>query len=156
MVLNLTNTSRYYKESVLVGAVLISCIILDHCYGFLTGVSQQHGIDYAKFMCVEQIVPNKSVFARCLSKPYFEVIFLRLIILFFSFWNSSCCSFVHPMACDPKIENCFFSLGKEILVHCTHEINRTGYLIARYMIEFKGMEPIPSQRDLGRPGFPFN
>lgn len=30
---------------------------------------------------------------------------------------------------------------KMIGVHCTHGLNRTGYLICRYMVEKKGMQP---------------
>ena len=30
---------------------------------------------------------------------------------------------------------------KLIGVHCTHGLNRTGYLICRYMVEMKGVEP---------------
>ncbi|EFX71763.1 hypothetical protein DAPPUDRAFT_326892 [Daphnia pulex] len=33
------------------------------------------------------------------------------------------------------------SSGKILMVHCTHGLNRTGYLVSRYLIERRGFEP---------------
>uniref|UniRef100_A0A0P6EAK9 Putative RNA/RNP complex-1-interacting phosphatase n=1 Tax=Daphnia magna TaxID=35525 RepID=A0A0P6EAK9_9CRUS len=33
------------------------------------------------------------------------------------------------------------SRGKVLMVHCTHGLNRTGYLVSRYMVERRGFQP---------------
>ncbi|XP_046649927.1 RNA/RNP complex-1-interacting phosphatase-like isoform X1 [Daphnia pulicaria] len=33
------------------------------------------------------------------------------------------------------------SRGKVLMVHCTHGLNRTGYLVSRYMVERRGIHP---------------
>jgi atypical dual specificity phosphatase len=33
------------------------------------------------------------------------------------------------------------SRGKVVVVHCTHGLNRTGYLVVRYLVVRRGYQP---------------
>lgn len=80
MVIDLTNTNRYYNSTE-----------LTHC-----------GIDYLKIFCEGRVVPNKNVVEK-----FFDAV-------------------------EYYLQN---NKNGLIGVHCTHGVNRTGYLICRYMIE---------------------
>jgi len=82
LVVDLTNTSRYYKAKQLEGM----------------------GVKYCKIFTKGHEVPNKGV----VDKFYKAVKGME---------------------------------GKMIGVHCTHGLNRTGYLICRYMVEKMGLDP---------------
>jgi len=83
LVVDLTNTSRYYQ-----------CRRLE-----------DHGVQYCKIFTKGHEVPSKEV----VEKFY--------------------------KAIESVEEN------KVIGVHCTHGLNRTGYVICRYMVEKKGIDP---------------
>jgi len=83
LVVDLTNTSRYYQ-----------CRKLE-----------EMGVQYCKIFTKGHEIPDKGVVEK-----FYEA--------------------VESMAED-----------KVIGVHCTHGLNRTGYLVCRYMVEKKGIEP---------------
>nr|XP_045605338.1 RNA/RNP complex-1-interacting phosphatase-like isoform X2 [Procambarus clarkii] len=88
LVVDLTNTSRYYQPEVLTS----------------------HGIEHAKVFTEGKVIPKNEVV--------------------YKFFN---------------IVNNFLKLNKNneklIGVHCTHGINRSGYIICRYMIQQLGISP---------------
>lgn len=43
-----------------------------------------------------------------------------------------------------------FSIDKLIGVHCTHGLNRTGFLMCRYMIEEMKMSPLDAIAGMSR------
>uniref|UniRef100_UPI00358FA277 RNA/RNP complex-1-interacting phosphatase isoform X2 n=1 Tax=Myxine glutinosa TaxID=7769 RepID=UPI00358FA277 len=88
LVIDLTNTSRYYDHQEFLHA----------------------GIDYMKIYTAGKSVPNQDVIDQ----------FSETVKYFLG----------------NNIEN-----DKLIGVHCTHGVNRTGYLLCRYLIDFEHLDP---------------
>lgn len=96
------------------GHEVVAVIDLTNTLKYYNGIEEfkeKFNVEYEKIQCEGQKIPNNSVFER-----------VSLII-------------------SDVIRNHGRDSKKLVGIHCTHGINRTGYLVARYMIEWLGYEP---------------
>jgi len=90
-------------------------IDLTFTYRYYKGVDEfenEHGVQYEKVKCEGQKVPSDAVMNQVAA------IFNNIIF-----------------------ENASNNTKKVAGIHCTHGLNRTGYLVARYLIEWLNYEP---------------
>ncbi|GAB1291013.1 RNA/RNP complex-1-interacting phosphatase [Apodemus speciosus] len=116
-------------------------------------------ISYIKILTVgHQIPDNNTIFQfKCAVKEFLKanknngflcvaLAVLELTLKLRLASNSEICLPLPPKCWDyrcapPPPSSPYFSTYKLIGVHCTHGLNRTGYLICRYLIDVEGMRP---------------
>ena len=134
LVIDLTNTNRYYSPQV--SHYPVRWGITNHQTWFVQEFP--HSIRYHKIFCEGHVIPSEEVYRKYVLDEMGWIVEYNVCISgFLVFWKISCYlkqikvrTYIHTYV-DTNRHAVTSPLGQVAAVHCTHGVNRTGYLVCR-------------------------